>query len=120
MPPKPKPQQSIVWLAFMQLVVLLVLISPGVWYVGSAYAVVSQTYVLLCVLIPGLPKSTAARLNTAVAIANILLSIMVWHSAVSLGARVGAAYRSAVVCAVGVAMISSSEYLRTIAGVEDE
>jgi len=106
---------DLVWVAFVQIGIVLLLISPGVWFVGSGYAIAAQMYVLLCIVIDDLPLITAARLNTAVAIGNVLLTVLVWRSTGTLSASVSAAYRCAMVSAVGVAMVVSSESVLRVA-----
>jgi len=108
------------WAVFLQSAIVLGLLTPGVWYVGCAYALVTQAYVLACVLL-GFDGSirTAARVNTAAAISNALLSVIIWKSIDNVLDAVMAGIRAAGVCAISVTMVVSSENLHYVQGKID-
>ena len=68
------------WVVLVQSALVLLLLTPGVWYIGCAYAIATQAYVLACVMLSVGSIETAARLNMAAAVANALLSIILWRS----------------------------------------
>lgn len=104
------------WLAVTQLIVIAFLWLPGVQYIGSAYATSTHIAVLVSVLMNNSPYlMTAARVSTAVAVGNVLLALLAWQSAYSMADKVSAAFRAAVVVAVGFATVVTNEYLHRIA-----
>ena len=100
------------WVIFIQAALILPLLSPGVLSIGTAYAIGSVFYVGLAIFAENKDMiSNAARLNTGVAIGNILLQFLVWSSCQSLSCHVSAAYRAAWFTVAGIVMIILSEYL---------
>lgn len=103
------------WIAFTQILYVAILFSPGVRFVGSAYATVAQAAVALSAVMSNAPYlMTAARVSTAVAIGNLVLALLVWQSAYSIGDKIAAAYRAAIVAAVGFCIVCSNQYLTRI------
>ena len=90
---------------------MLLLLTPGVWYIGCAYAIATQAYVLACVMLSVGSIETAARLNMAAAVANALLSIILWRSISNIMDVGLAAFRAGIVCAVSLTMVISSQNL---------
>lgn len=104
------------WISFTQLFYVLVLFSPGVVFVGSMYAAVAQVAVVISASMSNAPYlMTATRVSTAVAMGNVLLSLLVWQSAYSTVDKIGAAYRAALVTVIGFAMVCTNEYLSRVA-----
>jgi hypothetical protein len=100
------------WIAFTQLIILSILFSPGVIFVGSMYALVAQAFVIVAATMNNGPYvMTASRVATAVAIGNVFLAIVVWQASYNITDQVAAAYRAAVVVVVGFTMIVTNEYL---------
>lgn len=100
------------WVIFIQAALILPLLSPGVLSIGTAYAIGSVFYVGLAIFAENKDMiCNAARLNTGVAIGNILLQFLVWSSCQSLSCHVSAAYRAAWFTVAGIVMIILSEYL---------
>lgn len=105
-------RMPLAWIAFTQVFYVLVLFSPGVIYVGSMYAALAQVGVVVSATMNNAPYlMTATRVSTAVAVGNVLLSLLVWQSAYSVMDQVAAAYRSAVVAVIMFAMVCTNEYL---------
>jgi hypothetical protein len=103
------------WIAFTQVLYVAILFSPGVRFVGSAYATVAQAAVALSAVMSNAPYlMTAARVSTAVAIGNFALAVLVWQSAYSTGDKVAAAYRAAIVAAVGFCIVCTNQYLTRV------
>ena len=104
------------WISFTQVFYVLVLFSPGVIFVGSMYAAVAQVAVVISASMSNAPYlMTATRVSTAVAIGNVLLSLLVWQAASSTMDKIGAAYRAALVTVIGSAMACTNEYLSRVA-----
>jgi hypothetical protein len=104
------------WLAITQLIIIAFLWLPGVQYIGSAYATSAHVAVLISVLMNNSPYlMTAARVSTAVAVGNVMLALLAWQSGYSMADKVSAAFRAAVVVAVGFATIVTNEYLHRVA-----
>jgi len=103
------------WLAFTQTFFIAIMFMPGVRYIGSMYAAVAQIAVVASVLMNNSPYlMTATRVSTAVAIGNVLLAMLAWQSSYDMSEKVAAAFRTAVVVAVGFAMISTGEYMNLV------
>ena len=106
----------VAWIVFTQTIYVAMLFLPGVTFVGSLYAVIAHVAVLLSAVMSNAPYlMTASRVSTAVAIGNMLLSILVWQSALGTLAKVGAAYRAAIVTATAFCIISTNQYLSQLA-----
>ena len=104
------------WLAITQAIIIAFLWLPGVQYIGSAYATSAHVAVLISVLMNNSPYlMTAARVSTAVAVGNVMLALLAWQSGYSMADKVSAAFRAAVVVAVGFATIVTNEYLHRVA-----
>ena len=104
------------WLAITQAIIIAFLWLPGVQYIGSAYATSAHAAVLISVLMNNSPYlMTAARVSTAVAVGNAMLALLAWQSGYSMVDKVSAAFRAAVVVAVGFATIVTNEYLHRVA-----
>ena len=102
------------WVIFIQAALILPLLSPGVLSIGTAYAIGSVFYVGLAIFAENKDMiCNAARLNTGVAIGNILLQFLVWSSCQSLSCHVSAAYRAAWFTVAGIVMIILSELFFT-------
>lgn len=100
------------WVVYTQLAILLLLFSPGVISIGTAYAAVAQLYVFIAVTKDDEHMiKNAAQINTGVALGNIVLQFLVWRSTSNMLSSAGAAYRTAVFVVVGLIMITSSEFL---------
>ena len=99
------------WVVLVQSALVLILLTPGVWYIGCAYALATQAYVLACVMLDAGSIDTAARLNIAAAISNALLSIILWRSITNIMDVGLAAFRAGIVCAVSLTMVISSQNL---------
>ena len=99
-------------MVFLMSALSAILLWPGVWYIGCAYAIAAQVFVLICVTMD-LDQyiATAARLGTAASVSNTLLSIIVWKSIGNVMYAFLAGIRAAVVTAVSIAMIVASESL---------
>lgn len=103
------------WIAFTQILYVAILFSPGVRFIGSAYAAVVQGAVALSAVMSHAPYlMTAARVSTAVAVGNLALALLVWQSAYSIEDQVAAAYRAAIVTAVGFCIVCSNQYLTRV------
>jgi len=104
------------WIAFTQILYIAALYTPGVMFIGSAYATVVQAAVVLStVLNNGVYIKTATRVSTAVAIGNFVLAMLVWQSAYGTSNKISAAYRASVVSVVGFCIISTNQYLSMVA-----
>ena len=101
------------WVVYTQLLLLLLFLSPGVISIGSAYAVFAQLYLFAATTWKTNNKwiINAARINTGVALANIVLQILVWRSTDNMLSSAAAAFRAAVFSVGGFAMITTSEYI---------
>lgn len=109
------------WIVYTQMAVLLLLFSPGVISIGTAYAAVAQLYVFIAVT-----KNdehmiiNAAQINTGVALGNIVLQFLVWRSTSNILNSAGAAFRTAVFVVVGLIMITTSEFLLRLPKLKKE
>jgi hypothetical protein len=100
------------WIVYTQMAILLLLFSPGVISIGTAYAAVAQLYVFIAVTKNDEHMITnAAQINTGVALGNIVLQFLVWRSTSNILNSAGAAFRTAVFVVVGLIMITTSEFL---------
>jgi hypothetical protein len=103
------------WIAFTQILYVAILYSPGVRFIGSAYATVAQVAVALSAVMSNAPYlMTASRVSTAVAIGNFALALLVWQSAYSMSDKIAAAYRAAIVSAVGFCIVCTNQYLTRV------
>lgn len=104
------------WISFTQVFYVLVLFSPGVIFVGSMYAALAQIAVVISACMSNAPYlMTATRVSTAVAVGNVLLSLLVWQSAYSTVDKISAAYRAALVMVIGFAMVCTNQFLSRVA-----
>jgi len=100
------------WIVYTQFAILLLLVCPGVLSIGTAYAMLSQLYVFVAVTLDDTELiKNAARMNTGVALGNIVLQFLVWRSTSNILNSSGAAFRTAVFTVAGIAMITTSEFL---------
>lgn len=100
------------WAVIFNAAVFIVLVSPGVWYFGCVYALAAQLALVCCVYFEKVDFIVhAARLSIFAAVSNLLLSIVIWKSLDNILYIFSAALRAAVVSAVSVSTIVTSNTL---------
>ena len=100
------------WIAFTQLFYLLILLSPGVYFIGTIYQILAQLGVIVATMIHSAPYiDTAARFSTGVAIGNVLLSALIWKTSYGTLNQVTSGIHCAIIIAVAVLCVGSNQFL---------
>lgn len=100
------------WAVVFNAFVLILLMWPGVWYIGCVYAVTAQILLVTSVLLEYTDViPVAARVSSFAAVANTILAIVEWKSISNVLYLLSAAIHAAVIAAVSVATIVDSEKL---------
>lgn len=100
------------WVVFIQIALLLLLVSPGVLSIATGYAFVAELYIVFAITInnPGVIEH-AAKINTSVAAGIVLLQFLIWQSCDNLRCNIASAYRASWFTVAGIVMVVTSEYL---------
>lgn len=102
------------WALIFNAGLFIFLLWPGLWYLGSVYAVTAQIFLLGCILLDRpLLIPIAARLSQLAAISNAILSVIEWKAADSVLVMLSAAARSGAIVALSVATVVVSETLHS-------
>ena len=103
---------SMLWVVFIQIALLLLLVSPGVLSIATGYAFVAELYIVFAITInnPSVIEH-AAKINTSVAAGIVLLQFLIWQSCDNLRCNIASAYRASWFTVAGIVMVVTSEYL---------
>lgn len=104
------------WACLMGLLICAPLLLPGVYFTASIYVIAAVAAVYVAALMDNSPYlMTATRVATAVSVGAVLLALLAWRNAYGASDQIAAAFRVAVVIPVAFGVVSTTQWIGTVA-----
>jgi hypothetical protein len=104
------------WACLMGLLICAPLLLPGVYFTASIYVIAAVGAVYVAALMDNSPYlMTATRVATAVSVGAVLLALLAWRNAYGASDQIAAAFRVAVVIPVAFGVVSTTQWIGTVA-----
>lgn len=104
------------WACLMGLLICAPLLLPGVYFTASIYVIAAVGAVYVAALMDNSPYlMTATRVATAVSVGAVLLALLAWQNAYGVSDQIAAAFRVAVVIPVAFGVVSTTQWIGTVA-----
>jgi hypothetical protein len=107
---------GLAWACLMGVLICAPLLLPGVYFTASIYVIAAVGAVYVAALMDNSPYlMTATRVAIAVSVGAVLLALLAWRNAYGASDQIAAAFRVAVVIPVAFGVVSTTQWIGTVA-----